>query len=110
MPELVLDVSSAGDSITVRCSGRLTLTSASVLRQEVKSRLPGTRLLSIDLRDVTMMDSVGLGTVAALYVSAKTAGSQLQVVNISPRIREMFSVARLLSLFEACGEANIKMP
>jgi anti-anti-sigma factor len=56
------------------------------------------------------MDSVGLGTVASLYVSAKTAGCELRVINIRPRIRELFSVSRLLSLFEACGDANVRMP
>ena len=57
-----------------------------------------------------MMDSVGLGTVVALYASAKTAGCELQIMNVGPRIREIFSVARVLSLFEACGTANVRMP
>jgi anti-sigma B factor antagonist len=110
MPELVLEVSADGDSKTVRCAGRLTLTSVPLLRHEVKPLMPGTRLLTIDLGAVTMMDSVGLGTIVALYVSAKNAGCDLQITNLSPHIREIFSVTRLLSLFEACGESNIKLP
>ena len=57
-----------------------------------------------------MMASMGLGTIAALYASARNTGRELHVVNIGPRIREMFSLARLLSLFEATGEANIRIP
>ena len=108
--ELTVDVRTSGDAATVHCSGRLTVTSGSQLRTEVKRLLPQTRVVTIDLTNITLMDSVGLGTIAALYASARTAGCELQVVNISARIREIFSVTRLLSLFEACGETNIKMP
>jgi anti-anti-sigma factor len=108
--DLTIDVAVAADSATVHCGGRLLLTSASLLRQQVKPLLPRIRHITIDLSDVTMMDSVGLGTVASLYVSAKTAGCELRVINIRPRIRELFSVSRLLSLFEACGDANVRMP
>jgi anti-anti-sigma factor len=108
--ELSLNVEEMPGTSIVRCHGRLTLSSASALRYEVKRLLPHTRDIIIDMTDVTMMDSVGLGTIASLYASARTAGGELHMVNIAPRIRELFSVTRLLSLFESCGNANIRMP
>jgi anti-anti-sigma factor len=108
--ELALRVEPVNGGATVHCAGRLTLQSASRLRYEVKRLLPDARVVTIDLTDVTLMDSVGLGTIAALYASAKTAGCELHLVNISPRIREIFSVTRVLSLFEPAGSSNIKMP
>jgi len=108
--ELSLDVESVGGATTVRCGGRLTLSSAGVLRHRVKGLLPHTRSITLDFTSLTLIDSVGLGTVAALYASAHTSGCELYVVNISPRIREMFTVTRLLSLFEPYGNANIQMP
>jgi anti-anti-sigma factor len=108
--ELTLDIEVVADVATVRCAGRLTLESASRLRHEVKRLLLHARVVTIDLTSLTMMDSVGLGTIAALYASAHNAGRELYVVNIGPRIREMFSVSRLLSLFEAGGKANVRIP
>ena len=108
--ELTLDIEETADTAIVRCSGGLTLSSAGRLRHEVKRLLPQARVVTIDLTGLTMMDSMGLGTIAALYASAQNAGRELHVVNIGPRIREMFSVARLLSLFEAAGDANIRLP
>ncbi len=108
--ELTIDIDASADSATVRCGGRLTLSSAGLLRHDVKRLLPKTRVITIDLTDLTMMDSVGLGTIAALYASARTAGCELHLVNISPRIREMFSVTRVLSLFEPYGGSNVRMP
>lgn len=108
-PELTLEVDAAADAATVWCRGRLTLTSAAELRDTVKPLLAGRRTVTLDLTDVTLMDSVGLGTVVSLYASARRGGCQFLVVNIRPRIRELFSVARVLSLFEAAGEANVRM-
>jgi anti-sigma B factor antagonist len=108
--ELILDVDAATDTATVRCTGRLTLTSSNELRETVKPLFPGRRTVALDLTDVTLMDSVGLGTVVALYVSARNVDCQLLLVNIRPRIREIFSVSRVLSLFEPVGEANIRLP
>jgi anti-anti-sigma factor len=108
--ELTIDVDAAADVATVRCHGRLTLTSATDLRNTVKPLFPNRRTVSIDLTDVKLMDSVGLGTIVSLYVSARNVDCQLLVINISPRIRELFSVTRVLSLFEPCGEANIRLP
>jgi anti-anti-sigma factor len=108
--ELTLDIEVVADIATVHCAGRLTLMSAGRLRHEVKRLLLHARVVTIDLSQLTMMDSMGLGTIAALYASAHNAGRELYVVNIGPRIREMFSVSRLLSLFEPAGEANIKIP
>ena len=76
--ELALDIEELGETAIVRCGGRLSVTSADRLRQEVKRLLLTTRVVTIDFTDVTMIDSMGLGTVAALYASARNAGQDLQ--------------------------------
>jgi anti-anti-sigma factor len=108
--ELSLDIEVVADTAIVRCAGKLTLSSVSRFRHEVKRLFPQARVITLDLTGLTMMDSMGLGTIASLYASAQNAGRELHVVNIGPRIREMFSVSRLLSLFESAGETNIKIP
>ncbi len=106
--ELTLEIEAVADTAIVRCRGSLNLTSASRLRHEVKRLLPTMRVVTVDFTDLKMIDSFGLGTMASLYVSARNAGRELYVVNMGPRVREMFSVTRLLSLFEAGG--TVRMP
>jgi anti-sigma B factor antagonist len=108
--ELVLDVDAAPDVAMVRCHGRLTLTSSNELRNTVKPLVTGRTTVTLDLTDVTLMDSVGLGTIVSLYVSARNAGCRLLLVNVTPRIREIFSITRVLTLFEAVGEGNVRIP
>ena len=60
----------------------------------------------LDLKEVPMMDSSGLGAVVTLHVSARTRGCRLEVVNASTQILELFSVMNVLSLFEATGRCG----
>jgi anti-anti-sigma factor len=53
---------------------------------------------------------MGLGTIVSLYASAKANGCDLKLINLSKRVREIFRVTNLLSVFEIYGEHIIKMP
>src|ERR1051325_7214102 len=104
---LVLQTDVDDGTRIVRCAGTLTSNVASQLSAEVKPLIPTARKIVLDLTGVTFMDSMGLGTIASLYVSCRTSGCQFQVINLSTRVRDLFTVTHLLSLFEACGESNI---
>jgi anti-sigma B factor antagonist len=47
------------------------------------------------LTNVSYMDSSGLGAIIGLYVSAKAAKSQLKLINLNERLKELFSITRL---------------
>ena len=94
---------------TVRCHGQLTGERATRLRNEVKPLVGKGKKVTLDLTEVTFMDSLGLGVLAALFISARTAGGQFEVVNLSRRLRDLLSVTHLLSLFEPAGQSNVRM-
>ena len=94
--------------LIVECHGRLTYGNSQTLKSEVKVRIPGHKRLVLDLKGVPQMDSSGLGTVMALYVSARARGCKLELVNANDQIRAVFSVTNLLSLFEAAGRHHGK--
>ncbi|MBZ5633840.1 MAG: STAS domain-containing protein [Acidobacteriia bacterium] len=107
---LTLVTSTEGDSTIVRCTGKLVATSTGILQTEVRGLLPGSKRIVLDLTDLGYMDSSGLGSIIGLYVSAKSAGGRLEVINLSARVRQLFSITNVLSLFEVCGEQNIRLP
>jgi len=98
------------ESTVVHCGGKLISGTADRLKSCVKPLIVRGGSVVLDLTDVTFMDSMGLGTIATLWVSSKNAGCQLALINLSPRIRDLFTVTHLLSLFESCGEANARIP
>ena len=98
------------DATVVRCGGRLVAGTTDVLHAEIKSLLvPGSRVV-LDFSGLTQMDSMGLGSVVALYVSAKSAGARLELTNLAPKIRLLFSMTNLLTLFQSVGDGTIRIP
>jgi anti-anti-sigma factor len=91
------------DATVVRCTGRLTMESAPQLKAEVKSLIAQKKRVILDLHEVVQMDSSGLGALVALYISAKGATCEFQVMNMSRAIRDLLSLSNLLLLFEPCG-------
>jgi len=94
--------------LIVECHGRLTYGNSQTLKSEVKVSIAGHKRLVLDLKGVPQMDSSGLGTVMALYVSARARGCTLELLNANDQIRAVFSVTNLLSLFEAAGRHHGK--
>ena len=108
--ELKLTTEETPDALIVHCDGRLMGDGATLLRNTIKPLLPSHRRIVLDFTNVTHSDSMGLGAVAGLYVSAKTAGAQLQLVNLGTPIRKLFTMTNLLSLFEFPGDDMIRLP
>jgi anti-sigma B factor antagonist len=95
---LTLDVERHGGIITIKCHGRIVSGVTDTLSTRVRELLPGSKQIILDLTDVSHMDSMGIGTCVRLYVSAKSAGSSLQLINLAPRVRQVLGITNLLSV------------
>ncbi len=93
-PELSFDVAKTPTTI-VHCKGRISSNTTESLKQTVRPLIPGCDRVTLDLTEVSYMDSSGLGTIVGLFVSAKKAGCRLELINLNPRLKELFSLTRL---------------
>ncbi|MCU1274243.1 MAG: anti-sigma-factor antagonist [Bryobacterales bacterium] len=109
-PKLTLITSTEGDATIIKCTGKLVAGVTGILQTEIKSLIPVSKRIVLDLTDLSYMDSSGLGTIIGLYASAKSAGTRLEIINLSKRVRELFSITNVLTLFEVCGEQNVRIP
>jgi anti-sigma B factor antagonist len=107
---LHLRISKNPDAVTVYCRGDLTFEVADLLRDEVKPLIPTTNVLTLDLTDIRLMDSSGLGTIVKLYVSGRTSGCTVFLVNFNRRVRELLGMTNLLRVFETCADHTARMP
>jgi anti-sigma B factor antagonist len=98
----------AGDVTIVRCHGQLVFGVTDILSTQVRKLIPTTKRIMLDLSDLTFMDSMGLGTLVRLYVSAKSAGCEIQLTHLRKRIEELLALTNLLSVFSIIGEHGIK--
>jgi anti-sigma B factor antagonist len=82
--------------------GRIVLGEETVaMREMVKSLLAeGKKKIVLDLKNVTMIDSSGLGALVSVHSSAKAAGATLRLCNLGTRTNELLQMTRLLTVFE----------
>jgi len=99
-----------GDTATIYCSGRLMAGATDGLRAEVKGLFPRVKNVVLDLTQLTRMDSMGIGSIVSLYVSARAAGCTFTMINFGERVRQLLIVTNLLAVFEEYGKHIVKMP
>ena len=107
MDDLIIEAIVNGDEPVIHCKGRLVAEQAPRLRAQVKPLIPNSRKITLDLTELAYMDSSGLGVVASLYVSARTAGCQFEVINLSRRVRDLLKTTHLLALLEVASKSTI---
>jgi anti-sigma B factor antagonist len=87
---------------TIVCHGRVVSETAGQLKEVVKPLIPLGGRIVLDLSDVGYMDSSGLGSLVGLKVSALREGyCKLELVNLSPRVKELLRLSNLSQLFSS---------
>lgn len=107
---LTLNIERAGTTAVVLCRGRLVIGTTDFLFLEVRQLIPVTKRIVLDLTELTFVDSMGIGTLVRLYVSARSAGCALELVNLAKQIRQLLGAVNLLSVFTIIGEHDIRVP
>lgn len=109
-PEILIvpETDPATGDVRIRCEGRLVAGHTDEFYEGVRRYIADSKRVVLDFKDLTHMDSAGLGTVVRLYVAAKAAGCDIQLENLGKGIRKIFSTANLLSFFTVIGEDDIR--
>lgn len=91
-----------GDVAIVDLSGRLTLgEGCGALRAAVKDlAAQGAKKILVNLKDVSYIDSSGLGEMVASYATVTNAGGQIKLLNAQTRVRDLLTITKLFSVFE----------
>lgn len=109
-PKLKLHTTTRDEGAVIQCIGGLTAENVDALKNHVKSMLPHAKQIVLDLRELTRMDSAGLGAVVGLYISARKANCQFMMVNYNESIKDLLGLTHLLSVFEACAQSGTRIP
>lgn len=99
-PELRLEIVTTSEETLIRCIGKLTYTSAEVLRSAVRPLFPETKRLVLDLKEMTYLDSFGLGALVGVYLSARKQDCQLRLINVEQQAQQVIRITNLAYLIE----------
>ncbi len=85
-------------------SGILDSTKAGEIRNQVDRALESnTKVLLMDLKDTTFVDSSGLGTLVSALKKVRSNSGEMYVCSINPQIKMLFeltSMDRVFTIFE----------
>jgi len=99
--QLKLTVRTVDDIVVVDCSGRIVFGEESAdLRDTVKMVITQTKRIVLNLSGVNYIDSGGLGTLVALYTTARNNGGWIKLANLTPRVGDLLQVTKLLTVFD----------
>ena len=100
-------VETVGEVATAYLEGELDHHSAGEIREKIDHTVArcAPSLLVLDFREVSFMDSSGIGLVMGRYRALQALGAELRVVNTSPQIYKVMRLAGLdrLAVLEKGG-------
>jgi anti-anti-sigma factor len=91
----------AGDIVVLDVKGHMTLAEPESLLFAYVSRMmqeDGQRKFVVNLRDLTFIDSVGIGEIVRSYTHLARHGGMLKLCDVGPRVREVLEVTHLDSI------------
>lgn len=93
----------AGDVTILDLKGRLRVGGNAVaLHKSIRHLILEKKLkILLNLAGVTYIDSCGLGELVASQISVENKGGEIKLVGLTETLRELFTVTRLLSVFDA---------
>ena len=89
------------DVTVVHCHGRIAYRDEAVsLSRTVAQLLPRAQQIVLDLRDIEMIDSAGLGSLLNALHLANASGSNLRLASPNRRTLSLFQLTNLDTVFE----------
>ncbi len=100
--ELVIEIATLPGGVVIQPIGEVDMARSPTLRAKLieaaRSRPQPERLI-VDLTQVPHMDSSGVATLVEALQKASRGGPRLVLCGMVPRVRSIFEISRLLSVF-----------
>jgi anti-sigma B factor antagonist len=106
---LSLEIERKEGVVVVKCRGRLVAEVSGNFYTRIRQLMPEYKRVILDLQDLTHMDSMGLGSLVRLVVSAKSNGCSLELLHLGKRVRQLLGITHLLGCFTVIGEKGVTL-
>ncbi len=91
------------DGVTIlSVEGKVTIGKGDiVLRETVQQAMgDGPAKMLINLRDVTTIDSSGVGELVSAFTTVTNRGGKLKLMNLPPKVNDILQITQLITVFE----------
>jgi anti-sigma B factor antagonist len=100
---LKAEVRRAGDVSVVDLSGRVTLGEGSgLVRSTIKELVSsGRKNILLNLKNVTYIDSAGLGEIVGAYATVTNVGGNIKLLHPQAKVHDLLQITKLYTVFVA---------
>ncbi|WP_425777865.1 STAS domain-containing protein [Micromonospora sp. DT53] len=107
--ELTVDTTQIGTATRIRLGGEMDLATSGLVHDAVIAALASdsVRDVTLDVTDLTFIDSTGMGTLVACQRAVAVRRGALRLENLSSVVRRQLFAAGLLGLLGAGAEDQI---
>jgi anti-sigma B factor antagonist len=88
--------------------GKITIGAGDVeLRNAVQEALGGgAKKILINLKEVTTIDSSGVGELVSTYTTVTNRGGKLKLENLPPKVSDILQITQLITVFETFDDED----
>jgi anti-sigma B factor antagonist len=103
---LSFTINNLGDVAIFECKGRMTVEGGDALRNAVLCQAYVQQVV-LDMKEIRDIDAAGLGVLASLRGWAKATGTELKLMNLTPRVEKVLALTGLKGVFAICSAREI---
>ncbi|WP_040207053.1 anti-sigma factor antagonist [Neobacillus jeddahensis] len=93
--------------IAVQVAGEIDAFTAPKLREELLPLAEGkNKIMTINLKDVSYLDSTGLGVFVGLFKQLKKNDGELRLVEMSDRLKRLFEITGLSNILNISANSE----
>lgn len=100
IPELQLKTEKLPQVTIVRCTGKVMIETWPLFSTTVRDLISEGKPIRVDLSEVDLVDSTGIGAFVSVWASAKKCGCDLKFMKPNKRVQDVVEITRLQDLFE----------
>ena len=98
--ELTITTRVVSRTVVLDLSGRLCILDRSLHERVITLLAEGLRDFTLDLADVSYIDSFGLGQLVAIWTSIQNQNGRVRLLRPNERVRKLLHITKLDSVFE----------
>ena len=92
-----------GNVTIIDLSGKITLgENTGILREELRKLMAeGKKNIILDMKEVSYVDSAGLGELVGAYTTAANQGGAVKLLHLQGKLRDLMQITKLFTIFPA---------
>jgi len=91
-----------GGATILDLKGKITIGAGEIaLRNAVQDAISsGAKKIILNMKDVTMIDSSGVGELVSAYTTSMNRGAQLMLANLPNKVQDILVITQLITVFD----------